>query len=69
MASFVLLYLVVVPNFDCHFSDVLFGVFFFFFFFAFTYYLKSFKWFLLVVIGNSVDFSLDDFVLTSVDFS
>ena len=70
MVSFVLLYLVVVTNFDCHFSDVLSGVFFFFFFFfSFIYYLKSFKWSLLVIIGNYVNFSLDNFVLTFVNFS
>ena len=28
MVSFVLLYLIVVANFDCHFSDVLSGVYF-----------------------------------------
>ena len=31
-------------------------------------FLKSFKWFLLVIIGNSVNFSLDDYILTSVNF-
>ena len=36
MVSFIFLYLVVVTNFDCHFSDVL-SVFFFFFLYIYIY--------------------------------
>ena len=66
MVSFIFLYLVVVTNFDCHFSDVLSVFFFFFFIYIYIYLFKIFQ---VVFIGNCVNFSLDDFVLTSINFS